>query len=63
MLSSDVIAGCVTCSVDGCVVGGKSPSSSNLVVSASSRPFDFRNSIFFSVLEFLTVSSCRNLLA
>lgn len=63
MLSSDIIAGCVAGGVDGCVVGGRSPSSSNLVMSASSRPLDFRNSIFFSVLEFLTVSSCRNLLA
>lgn len=38
-------------------------SSSSLVISDSSRPLDLRNLTFFSLLESLTASSCRNLRA
>lgn len=44
-------------------VVGSLLSSSSLAMSASSRPLDLRNSAFFSLLEFRTSSSCRNILA
>lgn len=40
-----------------------SVSSSNVLISASPKPLDLRNSTFFSLLDSLTDSSCRNFLA